>query len=167
MDTKKNTNEIFRLAFKHLRSVRKGKLKEIAVACECSDKWLGNILNKGAGSSAELKQKIAEFYETTIEDMLVMGRDVLEGRLPVSQQVSMRDTNHSTVVNTNANEVGSVEVSIGNDQDEYTVKMSRREYEVWLIWCEIKKPETALDACLERMKGFKRLAGLSKNTYQE
>lgn len=76
MDNKKTTNEIFRLASKHLRSVRKGKLKEIAVACECSDKWLGNILNKVAGSSPELKQKIAEFYHTTIDEMLVMGRDV-------------------------------------------------------------------------------------------
>lgn len=159
MENKKSTNELFRLAFAHLRTTRHGTLKEIADACGCTDRHLSNVLNKGIGSSPDIKQRVAEFYATTIDDMLVMGREISEGRLP-TQQVSMRDANHSKVVNTNATDVGNIHVSIGSDQDEYTVKLSKREYEVFAAYCDLKRPEMLLDACLERMRRIKGLAGI-------
>lgn len=132
MDNKRLTNEWFRLAFSHLKATQKGTLKEIAKACGCSDKHIGNILSKDkrVGSSPEIKHKVAAFYSTSIGAMLSMGKDLSEGRLPAAIDNSSHVTNSHLVNSQVASGNGSI--TLNRDADlapTIAFNLTPREYE--------------------------------------
>jgi hypothetical protein len=84
MKTKENRDEQFRQALIYLKARSKLTIKEIAEIGECSDRHIQGILSenekKGAGRSVTLR--IAAHFGMTYEQMLTMGRAILNGEDP-------------------------------------------------------------------------------------
>jgi transcriptional regulator with XRE-family HTH domain len=170
MDNKELTNEMFRRAFAFLRTTRKGTLKEIADACGCSEKHIGNILNqdKGVGSSPEIKEKVAGFYSTTLEVMLFMGKDIIEGRLPPitatanisAPLASISGTATGSVQVVGSRASGSSAISIHNgsrtEDQQHQVVLSPKEHEALCLYRKYGN-ERLLDKCITQLRKIEEL----------
>lgn len=79
----------------------------------------------------------------------------------LSRPYSMRDLGNSSVANTNANEVGFVQVSIGTEEDGQQGRkamLSDLEYEVLTLFRRYGNP-TLLDRCLRQLREAEAIFG--------
>lgn len=82
--------EQYRLAFACLMDRTDKKIEGIADAVSCTSRHLQGVLSEqqGKGLSHKLGQKVAEVFGLTYNDMLAIGRDIMEGRDPDKTMVN-------------------------------------------------------------------------------
>lgn len=163
MDTKRNINETFRLAFAHLKGTKKGTLKDISEACGCSEKHLGNILSpiRAAGSTPEIKEKIAGYYGKTLDEMLAIGVEIMQGNLPVHVSTTTGQVTGSQQVSGIVSQ-GTTTISIINgkpeSQDGHSAILSDLEFEVLTLFRKYGNP-TMLERCLRQLREAQAIFG--------